>query len=386
MQQIEEIPSTIRVLIIDDDEDDALILNRQLHNADIEETTFEVRTCQTIKEALKRIRNNEADVYLVDYRLGERTGLDLLNEIEAKKRSEPFILTTGAQDQGLLTRSMKAAASDFLIKGTFGADMLAKTITYALQRKYLEQQRLAHLVELNRSKDEFISIASHQLRTPATGVKQYIGMLREGFCGELTPMQQKLVEKAHESNERQLQIVSDLLRVARLDAGKISLAKQKTNLETMVKEVRAGLTGTFAARRQQLEVVVNKPTEALVDHDTMRMVIENLAENASKYSEEGKTITIKIENYPTEAIIYIIDEGVGVNKEERDNLFQKFVRIPNPLSTKVGGTGLGLYWAKKIIDLHGGTIEYLANQPQGSIFKIVLPHQMQEGESNGADD
>ena len=99
------------------------------------------------------------------------------------------------------------------------------------------ERRVQHLVEINRSKDEFISIASHQLRTPATGVKQYVGMILEGFVGELTPQQHRLLEKAYESNERQLKIVTDLLRVAQVDAGKVVIKKTEVTLNSFIDDV-----------------------------------------------------------------------------------------------------------------------------------------------------
>jgi signal transduction histidine kinase len=243
-----------------------------------------------------------------------------------------------------------------------------------LERKQFEEQRLQYLIELNRAKDEFISLASHQLRTPATGVKQYLGMVLEGFVGELTDSQQAILQKANESNERQLRIVSDLLKVAQVDAGKVRLRKTDVDVTSLIKDVIKEQRKTFETRRQK--VLFEPDTDKLTlyfDRDTIRMVLENLIDNASKYSGEDKTVTIQLDEHPHEARITIIDNGVGIKQEDQDRLFEKFSRIDNPLSTQVGGTGLGLYWAKKIVDLHQGKVTFESTVGKGTSFTIHLP-------------
>ncbi len=236
--------------------------------------------------------------------------------------------------------------------------------------------QLEHLVEINKSKDEFISITSHQLRTPATGVKQYLGMLRDGMFGELTEIQADILERAYESNERQLRIVTDMLKVAQVDAGKVVLHREMTDINRLVHYMIKDTTGVFEKRHQTL---VFKPLShdiaLLIDGEIVRMVVENILDNASKYTPEGGMIEVKIAETKSKVKIRIADRGVGIPDEERDQLFKKFVRIENMLSTKVGGTGLGLYWAKRSIDLHGGDIVHKPNKPGGSIFEIILPKE-----------
>jgi len=239
----------------------------------------------------------------------------------------------------------------------------------------LEQQQ-EDLKLLNASKDEFISLASHQLRTPATGVKQYVGMLLEGFAGEIQPHQYELLKKAYESNERQLRIVSDLLKVAQVDAGKVQLRLSEVRLHTLIKNVIKEQQSTFDQRRQSVVYEISKSDLNIrVDEDLIRMVLENILSNASKYSEEGKQITVSAEDGDKEVKIHIQDEGVGIDSKDRPRMFEKFSRIDNPLSMKVGGTGLGLYWAKKITDLHSGKIVYSSNLGAGTTFTIILPRR-----------
>ncbi|HEV7951804.1 MAG TPA: hybrid sensor histidine kinase/response regulator [Candidatus Saccharimonadales bacterium] len=363
---------TIKVLLVDDDEDDYLILSRVFTH--IPDSPFRLEWCASFDKAKSLIDARGHDIYLIDYRLAGQTGLELLEYAQPYRRSEPFILLTGVGDREIEIRSMKLAAADYLVKGTINAELLARTLYYSLERKQFEEQRLHSLIELNRAKDEFISLAAHQLRTPATGVKQYLGMVLEGFVGDLTDKQKSILQKANESNERQLRIVTDLLKVAQVDAGKVRLRKADVDVVSLINDVIKEQRETFDSRNQTVIFEPKNKNMCLhFDRDTIRMVIENLIDNASKYSGMDKTVTVKLDEAHNEARITIIDKGVGIKPEDQDKLFEKFSRIENPLSMQVGGTGLGLYWAKKIIDLHQGRVTFESQVGEGTRFTIHLP-------------
>lgn len=369
---LEVFNTDVRVLVVDDDEEDFFLLKKTF--AKIPKSPFVLDWTPSFNKAVKLIEERQHDVFLIDYQLGEHTGLELLKLAGAEHRSEPFILLTGTDDREVEWRSMRLAAADYLIKGTINSEVLSRALYYALQRKQVEKQRLQHYMDLNRSKDEFISIASHQLRTPATAVKQYLGMVLEGFVGEIDPKQRLMLDKAYENNERQLRIVSDLLKVAQVDAGQVMLRKEAVKLNALLEDVIHDLNGVFKHRHQTVAFhPLESDPEAALDLGSIRMVFENLVDNASKYSEEGKQVTISIEEDAKTVAVRVSDEGVGIRQEDRSRLFEKFSRFDNPLSTKVGGTGLGLYWANKIISLHGGTLTYEPNSPHGSSFVVGIP-------------
>lgn len=258
-----------------------------------------------------------------------------------------------------------------------GIILSTEDITEAYNNQLYAKQRieyLEHLVAVNESKDEFISVASHQLRTPATGVKQYLSMLLSGMFGELPKEHRDIIERAHDSNERQLKIVSDLLKVAQVDAGKLTLRKEETDVNLLTRQVIQDQAASFQKRNQVVEFVTSKrPADVMLDPTIIRMVIENIVDNASKYTKDGGRIKIRVIRRKEDVKIIVRDEGVGISTHQLNKLFEKFSRIDNELSTKVGGTGLGLYWAKKSIELHGGRLVYEPARPQGSIFTILLP-------------
>ncbi|MBC7546523.1 HAMP domain-containing histidine kinase [Candidatus Saccharibacteria bacterium] len=227
---------------------------------------------------------------------------------------------------------------------------------------------------LNDAKDEFISLASHQLRTPATVVKQYVGMLSHGFAGALTKEQLDMLGVAYRNNERQLEIIEDLLRVAKVDAGKVYLDKVPFDVVAMIETAVDGQSILFQNRGQV--VIFNKPATkmiAMIDPKLMLMVLENILDNAGKYSDNDTSITITVDQNETDTMISFIDNGVGIRESDQKKLFKKFSRIDNPLSVSVKGTGLGLYWAKKVLDLHEGSIQVTSGLRAGSTFKIITP-------------
>jgi two-component system phosphate regulon sensor histidine kinase PhoR len=236
------------------------------------------------------------------------------------------------------------------------------------------QRRNVRLEELNRLKDEFIAVASHQLRTPATGVKQYIGLLLEGYADVLSESQRLFLEKADESNNRQLRIIDDLLQVARIDSESFKLTTSKIDLTGFIDECIEEIRDKVEKRDQK--IIYKKPKRKIYirgDADRLRMVFENLIDNASNYSQPGTTINIDPRVSKNMVIVDIKDQGVGISRQDFPKLFQKFSRIPNPLSVEVGGTGLGLYWALKIATLHGGEIKVKSQPGEGSVFTVKLP-------------
>lgn len=238
---------------------------------------------------------------------------------------------------------------------------------------YLEKKTQL-LKQIDRTRDEFISLASHQLRTPATGVRQYIGLLLEGYAGDITEIQKNYLLKADESNVRQLRIIDDMLRVATLDGNNLKLKKQQFNVSELLKDIIDGMDSEIKARDQC--VVLDPRTNVTLNGDEkyLRMVFENIISNALKYSAPNTVISISVEQHGESVQIDIHDQGVGIRKAQQKHLFKKFSRIHNEYSVSSGGSGLGLYISKKIIDLHGGFITVTSSRnSKGTTFTVTLP-------------
>lgn len=257
--------------------------------------------------------------------------------------------------------------------GVLSSISLGALVIYLMTRRMLRLDAL-HQRELQRTKDELLALTSHQLRTPASGVKQYIGMLLQGFVGELSDEQRAIAHKAFTANERQLETINQLLHVAKADADQLVLEKEPLDLSELMQNVIDSMRSELDQREGSVEFHARKSHIVMADERYLRMVIENLISNAIKYSDPGKKIVVRVSGRSDQACVSVRDYGVGLNEQDIDRLFKKFSRVPNRLSKSVGGTGLGLFLAKQIMLAHGGDIEVDSKPGRGSIFTLTLPY------------
>lgn len=229
---------------------------------------------------------------------------------------------------------------------------------------------------LEKAKNDFVSVTSHQLRTPATIVKQYTSMLAEGYAGKLTAKQKRFLQMIYDSNERQITIINELLNIARIDSGNFTLNVQKTNLVTLLRDVTTDHAPKYKNKKQKLVFTPRyKTVYCDIDSGQFRMALENLLDNAHKYSPEKKTVKIDLKRHRSHATITVADQGVGIPAQDIDKVFNMFARVENPTVLQEEGTGIGLYWAKKIITLHSGNIEVASEPDKGTTFSIQLPYK-----------
>ena len=232
----------------------------------------------------------------------------------------------------------------------------------------------AVLRRLDEIKDEFISMASHQLRTPLTSVKGYISMVVEGDAGKITPSQKQLLDQAFMSSENMVHLINDFLNVSRLQSGKFVIDKTPVDLSVLVDEEMNGLRPNATARGMKL--VYKKPNKfpiVEIDEGKFRQVVMNFADNAIYYSHENSSIIVSLGVEGDEIVFTVKDTGIGVPKAEQDKLFAKFYRAANAKVQRPDGTGVGIFLAKKVVDAHGGSIIFESTEGKGSTFGFRLP-------------
>mgnify|MGYP000672161535 CR=1 FL=1 len=227
-------------------------------------------------------------------------------------------------------------------------------------------------LQLEHAKDEFISIASHQLRTPATVVKQYLGMILEGYI-ESEEAQKDMLKIAYAHNNNQLEIINDLLKVAQIEANKLTANHKQTDLVGLLQKIVLSQKPDFERRGIDLQLKTKeKSAKVYIDPLHIQMVFENLINNANKYSHQGSTVTLEIADSEKAVTVRVRDEGIGIAESDIPKLFNKFSRIENANST-AGGTGLGLYWAKKLVELYAGAISVTSKLGKGTTFTVCIP-------------
>lgn len=241
-------------------------------------------------------------------------------------------------------------------------------------------QLLAANTELRRldeAKSTFVSLAAHELRTPLASITGYVEMLLDGDAGQLNAAQTEYLSTIDASAQRLLRITRDLLDVARIESGRLQLSLQTADLRALLTEVAVEQKPQLEARSQQIHLTApDDVPPALVDPQRTIQVVSNLVSNASKYAPAGTKITVilqKADDEPGFLRVAVTDEGEGVPLEDQSRLFRPFFRGTSAQITGVPGTGLGLYIAKSLVELHGGHISLESRPGIGATFAATFP-------------
>lgn len=258
-----------------------------------------------------------------------------------------------------------------LIIGMLFAGVAGYLLRSRFRRLMFEKER-----DVNFAKDELLSLASHQLRTPATGVKQYLGMVLQGFAGDVPDKQRIYLERAYASNNRQLHVINDILHMAKLETGRIVLTERKFDIAKMLRDVIDEQRSQ--AEQGDIKMVLHAPSQGWIvgDSHMLWMVVENLVSNAIKYTAPGGVVTIRLVRRANRWVLTVKDTGVGIDKKDYAKLFKQFSRIANDRSDFVTGTGVGLYLAHHLTVLHGGTIGVTSSKGKGTTFTVRLPRKL----------
>ncbi len=303
-------------------------------------------------------------------------------------------LRTKDEDLGFILVGLKKSGQSYTDMDkrllTIAADEIAISLQNALRFEEIErfnitlQQKVDEatlklrranekLRALDETKDDFISMASHQLRTPLTSVKGYLSMVLEGDTGKITKTQKDMLGQAFFSSQRMVYLIADLLNVSRLKTGKFIIEPAPVNLAELVNQELKQLVETAATK--SLTLSYEQPKEfptLMLDETKTRQVIMNFADNAIYYTPAGGHITVKLVNNPETIELRVEDNGIGVPKAEQHHLFTKFYRAGNARKARPDGTGLGLFMAKKVIAAEGGSIIFESTEGKGSTFGFVF--------------
>jgi signal transduction histidine kinase len=230
-----------------------------------------------------------------------------------------------------------------------------------------------HDTEISRVKSDFISTAAHQLRTPLTGIRWALEALE---LEQLTEGQKALVASATEKSHQLVAVVGTLLDISSIESGKYKYVFTPMDLNALVDEVTRDFEPMAVKAHVSLlfekSGIPIQPVQA--DRERMRWVLNNLIENAIRYTPAGGTVRITTESLPERAYVRVRDTGIGIAPEDRGNIFERFYRAPNAITKENGGNGLGLYIARTIATDHGGELSFSANEAgPGTTFTLSLP-------------
>lgn len=227
---------------------------------------------------------------------------------------------------------------------------------------------------IDQAKTEFVSLASHQLKTPLTGITWNLESLLNDDAGKLNKQQKNILSSLYESTNSLTKLVNALLNVSRIDLGTVAINPEPTNLEEIVNKVLKDLESRISKKELQITNHFEKELPLInVDPTLIRIVIENVISNATKYTPDKGSVEIFLKKEPHYIKLIVKDTGLGIPEDEKPKIFTKLYRADNVVSTNISGTGLGLYITKKIVEASKGKIYFESKEGKGTTFFIDIP-------------
>lgn len=379
------------LLIVDDD---AALLQALPQAIRLRMVGVEIDTADSALAALELIQKYDYDAIISDIKMPEMDGLTLLEKIRALRPETPTLLITGHGEHGLAVQALRGGAYDFIQKPIdrdyFVAALRRAIQTRQLHRQVQEQQlalelhakslerlvqnRTNELVEANATKDKFLAIVSHELKTPLASLKGLAQLLQRQVD---KPDSAELVKRGLVDMERSIVrvnvLVNDLLDTSLAETNMFVVHRRRCDLVALCREFLAEYT---AGAGPNLSFdFIGKSIEVEADSNRICQVLMNLLSNARKYSPKGSPITITLQQSGYEALLSVRDMGIGIAEEALPYIFDQFYRAPNAevQNGAPAGLGLGLYVTRKIVERHGGRIEVQSTLGGGSVFCVILP-------------
>jgi signal transduction histidine kinase len=371
---------SVRVLILEDSPDDAELLLIHLRKAGYRPDWRRADSPGALRSALAE---STWDLVLADYSMPQFTAPDALAIIKEHGLDVPFIIVSGSVGEPAAVEAMKAGAHDFFLKDNLarlavavererGEARVRKEHRETIAELHQSEERLRDAV---RARDEFLSIASHELKTPLTSLSFQVETARQLLdaptitAASASKLTAKLAGVSRQVT-RLTTLINNLLDVTRIASGRMALSPETSDLRGAVETVLAGARELLARSGSKLEVRGGSPVIGEWDPLKLESMIFNLVSNAIKYGD-SKAIEIDVGVRDDQACLIVTDHGVGIPVDEQERIFRRFERaVPEQ---HFGGFGLGLWVAREIIEAHGGTIAVASSPGKGSTFTVLLP-------------
>ena len=393
-----------KVLVVDDEESVVVTIK-----AILQLDGYNVETTMSGKQARKMVRETEYDLVLTDLRLEDGDGLDVLKAVRESYPETVTIMLTGYASLESAIQALRAGAYDYLVKPS-EVEELRSTVARGIERRRLGQElrlRVAELADLNASlqqriddataelkeryeqlkeldkmKSQFLSIASHELKTPITAMSGFLQValrrVRRLSQGDAAaPVAEGLrgiteqLEVVYRQTGKLARLVDELLDVSRIQTGRIEFRYGDVDLSELANEVATRMQLTTTTH----QITVSRDTDNVVtaDRDHLEQVLNNLVTNAIKYSPSGGAITIEVRPDDGGVRLSVTDQGIGIAEKELEAIFGLFYRSPDRAARDAAGMGLGLYISREIVVRHGGRIWAESGGVKGSTLNVVIP-------------
>ena len=360
------------ILVIDDEE-----AMRDSCSQVLNKDGYMTETAEDGHSGLRKIQEVKPDLVLIDLKMPGMGGMELLEKIGQIDPDIISVVITGYATIESAVEAMKLNAYDFLSK-PFTPDQLRIVIGRGMERRRLAAESARLRQEKEMMRENFITLVSHQLRSPLTSVKLYFSVIREGFAGDVTDKQKEIIRKAGDYIDSLLKLINDWLDMSRVEAGRIRDKSEPVSLAAVLTEAAEVLKSQAQAKKValQLNLAGNLP-QFIGDPNCLKEAFLNLISNAIIYNRDGGTVIVTAKEQDDDLVVEVSDTGIGISKENLHFIFDEFFRVKNKETQHISGTGLGLPIAKKIIEAHNGCVKVDSELGVGTTFSIILPKAQQ---------
>ncbi|HEY9729018.1 MAG TPA: hybrid sensor histidine kinase/response regulator [Chroococcales cyanobacterium] len=373
----EVIPTPL--LLVEDNKADAYLLMEMLEQVD--EQQWYIVQAKRLNTALEYLSQSNFSVILLDLSLPDSKGLDTVSRIQAAAQNIPIVVLTGTDDREIALQAVALGAQDYLVKGEIAQEMLVRSLRYAIERgrilKQLQESERRTLIalekerELNQLKSKFVSMVSHEFRTPMTTIRLCAEKLRGNNPQLAQERKDRYLELMQGSISDMLQLLDEVLLLARSEAGGLKYDPTTLHLEEFCREIIETLQLSTSNHKLIFTCHTDCPP-VVMDAILLRHIFTNLLSNAIKYAREDSSIRFDLSCTDGIATFAIQDEGIGIPLKDQQRLFETFHRASNV--GQIQGTGLGLSIVKRCVDLHQGQIQLESAEGIGTTVTVMLPY------------
>lgn len=359
----------LRVLLIDDSDDDAELLGLALRGS---RPPIKLEREDFLSAGLLRAAREPFDALLLDLTLPDSRGVDTVARARAAVPDLPIVVLTGLEEDAFGVKALKLGAQDYITKGRLNAHAVTRTLRYAIERHRAEKAVAAAAIAREREalQRELVANASHELRTPIAVIQSFAESLHRQMADARGLKYVRVIER-HAG--RMAALVEDLLTLSSLDSGGAAPSPDRVELGPLAEQTAKDLAPL--ARRKGVAIRVSIPDGACarVDPRHLSQILLNLLDNAIKHNRRGGSARLEAEEGTSEVVVVVRDDGPGIPKEELPHVFTRFRRAARARAEGVPGSGLGLSIAKALAEANGGRVEAESAGKRGAAFRLVLP-------------
>lgn len=334
---------------------------------------YRAEAAENGNSGLQKIRQIQPDLVLVDLKMPGISGMELLGKIREIDPNIVSVVITGYATIESAVEAMKRSAYDFLPK-PFTPDQLRIVIRRGLEKRRLALESARLQQEKDMMKENFITLVSHQLRSPLVSIQQYFEVILGGFVGEVAGKQKEMVKGASKCIDELLKLVKDWLNMSHIEAGNLTDNLESVPLAAVLYEIMELLKLLGEAKKITLQTDLGDNLPVVTgNRESLKQAFTNLISNAIEYNREGGMVTVSAREQDNHLVVEISDTGVGISQGNLGFIFEEFFRVKNKETRGISGSGLGLPIAKRIIKAHNGFIRVVSELGKGSTFSVFLP-------------